>query len=190
MRLKIFPFLLSLALLVGLLLVLPTTLQAGGDSSWTALLSLFPGLGLGLIIATYSAEEQALARALVFIPALGLVTTAMALTGWVVVTLFGEAVQVVAPVYILTSALGAYALSSLMRYVYQLKLEAGYAHHLALSSLLSVVPLLFAPLSPQTHGISAGLWVGMIGLVMAWRSGRKRLGTGRRVRSSARSRTA
>ena len=188
MRLKISPFLLSLALLVGLLMMLPMTLQAGSDSSWTALLSLMPGLGLGLIIATYSAEEQALARALVFIPSCGLVTTAMALTGWVVVGLFGEDVHTVGSVYLLTSVLGAYALATLLRYVYQIKLDSAYAHHLALSSVLSVAPLLFAPLSPQTHGISAGLWVGMLGVYMAWRSGRKRVGAGRRVRP--RNRTA
>jgi hypothetical protein len=178
MRLKITPFLISLCLLVGLLALVPGLLslelkQASG-SAW---LGVLPGMGLGFILATCIAEEQAGSRGLLLIPLSAALGMLMAVLSWLFASLTGDTPVLNALGYGVINILGGFALFALIRKLYEIKLSREQVVPIALVAGLPAALLLIFPLSPTIHGAVSAAWVAMIGLGVAKISTRRKRGT-------------
>jgi hypothetical protein len=179
MKLKYSAFLVSLALVVGLIGLLPMLLTIDGSASamgtWVG---LFPGFALGLILATCSGEEQAGSRGLLFVPMAAILGMLMAILCWLFASIIGEHRL---GIYALVNMLGVYAFFALIRQIYDTKTEYRKAHAIAFFAATPALLLLAVPLSPSVHGIIAALWVGFLGIGLAKLSGRRKRGV-RRLR--------
>lgn len=173
MRLKLLPFLISLALLASLIALLPLLLDS--ETSVTAsatMVGLFPGFGLGVVLATCSYEEQAGARGLIFVPLAALLGMVMAVLCWVFASVVGAKPLLLALTYGSANLSGAFVLFALARNIYATKFSNRKVVPAACASAVSALLLLFFPLTPFLHGVIAAGWVACVGSGMAlvlWR---------------------
>jgi hypothetical protein len=177
MRLKITPFLISLILLVGLLALVPVLLSLelnqANSSAW---LGVLPGMGLGFILATCIAEEQAGSRGLLLIPLSTALGMLMAVLSWLFASITGDVPVLNALGYGVINVLGGFALFALIAKLYDIKLSQTQVIPIALVAALPALLLLIFPLSPTIHGAISAAWVAMIGLGVARIATRRKRG--------------
>ena len=175
MRLKFLPFLISLALLAGLIALLPLLINAQESVSASGtLVGLFPGFGLGLLLATCSYEEQAGSRGLLFVPLAALLGMLMAVLCWVFASFVGAKPVLLALGYGVVNIFGAFVFFALVRKIYATKVSNRQVMPALGASAASALLLLFFPLTPLLHGIIAAAWVVCVGLGVAIISGRRK----------------
>lgn len=175
MRLKFLPFVISLALLVSLIALLP--LLFGNQVSVVAsgvLVGLFPGFGLGLVLSTCSYEEQAGSRALLFIPLAALLGMSMAVLCWVFASFVGATPMLLVLAYGAVNMFGAIVFFALVRKFYDVKVPNRKFLPVAGISAAIAFVLLFIPLTLFSHGVMTAAWVGCVGLGIARVAGRRK----------------
>lgn len=175
MRLKFLPFLISLALLAALIALLPLLLNAKESVSATGtLVGLFPGFGLGVVLATCSYEEQAGSRGLLFVPVAALLGMTMAVLCWVFASVVGAKPLLLVLGYGLVNVFGAFVFFALVRKIYSTKVSNRKIVPAVFASAASALLLLFFPLTPLLHGIISAAWVVCVGVGMVLISGRRK----------------
>ena len=175
MRLKFLPFLISLALLASLIALLPLLIDTRGSVSASGtLVGLFPGFGLGLVLATCSYEEQAGSRGMLFVPLAALLGMSMAVLCWVFATFVGAKPVLLALCYGAVNMFGAFVFFAVVRKIYATKVSNRKFLPAAGASAATALLLLFFPLTPLLHGIIAAAWVVCVGLGMVLISGRRK----------------
>lgn len=175
MRLKFLPFLISLALLVGLIVLLPFLINTEESVSASgALIGLFPGFGLGLVLATCSYGEQVGSRGLLFVPLTALLGMLMAVFCWVLAAVVGAKPWALVLGYGLVNIFGAFVLFALVRKIYVTKVPNRRILPAAYASAATALVLLFVPLTLVSHGVIAAAWVACVGIGMALISGRRK----------------
>ena len=175
MRLKFVPFLISLVLLATLIVLLPLLLNAKESVSATGtLVGLFPGFGLGLVLATCSYEDQAGARGLLFVPLAALLGMVMALLCWVFASVVGAKPLLLVLGYGVVNVFGAFVFFALVRKIYATKVPTRKVLPAACASAVGALFLLFSPLTPFLHGIISALWVVCVGIGALMISGRRK----------------
>jgi|GEM_PF-2331774 len=175
MRLKFLPFLTSLVLLVSLIALLPLLVNAQESvSAIGALVGLFPGFGLGLVLATCSYEQQAGSRGLLFVPLAALLGMAMAVLCWVLASIVGAKPLPLALGYGAVNIFGALVFFALVRKLYATKVPNRKTLPAAYISAAPALVLLFFPLTLFTHGIISAVWVACVGVGMVLISGRRK----------------
>ena len=175
MRLKFLPFLISLALLAGLIALLPLLINAQESVSASGtLVGLFPGFGLGLVLATCSFEEQAGSRGLLFVPLAALLGMLMAVLCWIFASFVGPKPLLLTLCYGAVNIFGALVFFALVRKIYATKVSNRKLLPAIGASAATAVLLLFFPLTPLLHGIIAAAWVVCVGLGAALISGRRK----------------
>ena len=175
MRLKFLPFLISLALLASLIALLPLLIDSRDSvSASSTLVGLFPGFGLGVVLATCSYEEQAGSRSLLLVPLAALLGMLMAVLCWAFASFVGAQPLLLALGYGAVNAFGAFVFFAMVRKIYTTKVSSRRVVPAASASALSAVLLLFFPLTPLLHGMIAAAWVTCVGLGMVLISGRRK----------------
>ncbi len=175
MRLKFLPFLISLALLAGLIALLPllVDVQESVSASGT-LVGLFPGFGLGLVLATCSYDEQAGSRGLLFVPLAALLGMLMAVLCWAFASIVGAKPTLLTLGYAAVNLFGAWVFFAIVRKIYVAKLSHRKVLLTACASAAATLTLLFFPLTPFLHGVIAAAWVSCVGLGIALISMRRK----------------
>jgi hypothetical protein len=176
MRVKFVPFLISLSLLVGLLVLVPLLLSPDlalrSNSAW---LGVLPGFGLGLILATCSSEEQAGTRGLLFIPLSAMLGMTMAIICWVLSSFVGDSPMLLTLIYGLVNLLGGYAMFALIRRIYDTNLDFNHVIPVVVWTMFPSILLLLFSLTPFIHGLISAGWVAAFGVgVVRLSSMRKR----------------
>ena len=175
MRLKFLPFLISLALLAGLIALLPLLIEAQESVSASGtLVGLFPGFGLGLALATCSYDEQAGSRGLLFVPLAALLGMLMAVLCWAFASVVGAKPALLTLAYGAVNLLGAWLFFAIVRKIYAAKLPNRKVLLSACASAAAAIMLLFFPLTPFLHGVIAAAWVSCVGLGIVLISGRRK----------------
>ena len=175
MRLKFLPFLISLALLASLIALLPLVLDSQNSVIASGTMAgLFPGLGLGVVLATCSYEEQAGSRALLFVPLAALLGMVMAVLCWIFASVVGAKPVLLALAYGSVNLFGAFVLFALARNIYASKISNRKVVPTACASAVSASLLLFFPLTPFLHGVIAAAWVACVGLGLVLISARRK----------------
>jgi hypothetical protein len=152
----------------------------GDDTVQTAMiLGLAPGFGLGLVIASCSAEDYAGARGLLLIPLLTLLGMAFSALAWMGVSLVDGHRVLVALIYAIAFALASACFFATVRAVYESKISLQYLAPVLAASTLCALPLLAFTLTPLLHGLVTALWLAVFGYGLARKSGRR---SARRVR--------
>ena len=175
MRLKFLPFLISLALLVSLIALLPHLISGRESVSASGILvGLFPGFGLGLVLATCSFEEQSGSRGLLFVPLAALLGMSMAVLCWVFASFVGVKPIFLVLGYATVNILGAIAFFALVRKLYDVKIPNRKFLPVACVSAATALVLLFFPLTLFSHGLITAAWVGCVGIGIALIAGRRK----------------
>ncbi len=175
MRLKYLPFLISLALLASLIALLPILVGAQSSVSVNgALVGLFPGFGLGLVLATCSFEEHAGSRGLLFVPLAALLGMSMAVLCWVFASFVGAKPLLLTLGYGVVNMFGAFAFFALVRKLYASNVSNRKILPAVCASAAPALVLLFFPLTLFSHGIITAAWVCCVGVGMVMVSGRRK----------------
>ena len=171
MRLKSLPFLISLVLLASLIALLPILFNIQESVSVnSALIGLFPGFGLGLVLATCSYEKQAAVKGLLFVPLASLLGMAMAILCWVLALIVGPKPLLLALGYGAVNVFGALVFFALVRKVYATKVVSRKTLPAACASAAPALMLLFFPLTLLMHGVISALWVACLGVLCVLRA--------------------
>ncbi len=176
MRLKFFPFLISLALLSILISFLPillANLQAP-VSVCGAIVGLFPGFGLGLIFSICSIEGETSSRDLLSVLVAPLLSMIMAVLCWSFASFVSTKPLLLALSYGAVNMIGALALFALVRKLYDTKLSNRRVLPAAYAGAMSALVLLFFPLTLFTHGIISAAWVSCVGIGIVLICGRRK----------------
>ena len=178
MRLKFLPFLISLALLIGFIALLPLLINAQ-ESVYAigALLGLFPGFGLGLVVATCSYEQQAGSKGLLFVPLVAALGMSMAVLCWAFASFISVKPLLLVLGYGSVNLFGALVFFALVRKIYATKASNRKTLPAVWASAAGALVLLFFPLSLFTHALVSAAWVGCVGVGMALISGRRKRNT-------------
>ena len=175
MRLKFVPFLISLVLLASLIVLLPLLFNIQESVSVNStLIGLFPGFGLGLVLATCSYEQQAGSRGLLFVPLVTLLGMLMAVLCWLFASIVGAKPMLLVLGYAAVNMAGAWVFFALVRKIYDTKVPNRKILPAVYASAATALVLLFFPLTPVSHGVIAAAWVGCVGAGMLLISGRRK----------------
>ncbi len=175
MRLKFLPFLISLVLLITLIVLLPLLFNAKESVSATGVMvGLFPGFGLGLVLATCSYEQQSGSKGLLFVPLATLLGMSMAVLCWLFASFVGDKPLLLVLGYGGVNVLGAFVFFALVRKLYATKASNRKIFPAAYASAAAALVLLFSPLTLFTHGLITAAWVACVGVGMMLISGRRK----------------
>jgi len=175
MRLKFLPFLISLISLVSLIALLPLLINGRESVSASGVLvGLFPGFGLGLVVATCSFEEQAGSRGLLFVPLAALLGMTMAVLCWVFASFVGAKSLPLVLGYGIVNLFGAITFFALVRKLYDIKVSSRKFLPVAGASAATALVLIFFPLTLFSHGVISAAWVGCVGVGLVLVSGRRK----------------
>ena len=175
MRLKFLPFLISLILLISLIALLPLLINTQESVSASGVIvGLFPGFGLGLVLATCSYEEQAGTRGLLLVPLAALLGMSMAVLCWLFASIVGAKPLLLVLGYGAVNLFGAFIFFALVRKLYATQVSNRKLLPAAYASAATALVLLFFPLTLFSHGLIAAAWVGCVGAGMAMVSGRRK----------------
>ena len=138
------------------------------------LVGLFPGFGLGLVLATCSYEEQAGVRGLLFVPLAALLGMVMAVLCWVYASVVGAKPLLLTLGYGTVNIFGAFVFFALVRKIYATNVPTHKILPAACASAVGALFLLFSPLTPFLHGIVSAVWVVGVGVGILMISGRRK----------------
>lgn len=173
MKLKYQAFVFSLLILVMLIIVLAFVFARDPSGGAGLALGLIPGLGLSLVIGTCSAEDYAGASSLTLIPAGSALSLAFASVTWAVVDFLMPSKLFTMLIYAAMNGLFAICFYAMLRKIYGSNISFKYCWPVALACSACALPLMVLPLTPATHGLVTGLWVGCFGLGLARKAGRR-----------------